>query len=134
MNILDNFLRNFRSNKNTRESAESTVLHTPHGDLNLAKPDDRRKFGRMVKHGFPLKGLRFEWNDAVDYTPEQQIQYETMIADRYEVEPSYFADKYGMPVGERIGGMPALLPADGGNRNDSPGDGGRQRNARRFFD
>lgn len=57
---------------------------------------------RMVKHGFPVKGLRFEWNDAVDYTPEQQIAYETMIADRFEVDPSYFADKYGMPVGERL--------------------------------
>ncbi len=34
---------------------------------------------RMIKHGFPLKGLRFEWDDAADYTPEQQIQYETII-------------------------------------------------------
>ena len=55
----------------------------------------------MVLHGFPVKGLRFEWDDAVDYTPEQQVAYETMIADRYEVDPSYFADKYNMPVGER---------------------------------
>ena len=56
---------------------------------------------RMLKHGFPVKGLRFEWDDAVDYTPEQQVAYETMIADRYEVDPAYFADKYSMPVGER---------------------------------
>ena len=62
---------------------------------------------RMVKHGFPLKGLRFEWNDAVDYTPEQQVAYETMIADRYEVDPSYFADKYGMPVEPRRSMAPA---------------------------
>ena len=55
----------------------------------------------MSRHGFPVKGLRFEWDDAVDYTPEQQVAYETMIADRYEVDPSYFADKYGMPVGKR---------------------------------
>lgn len=61
---------------------------------------------RMVRHGFPVSGLRFEWNDAVDYTPEQQVAYETMIADRYEVEPSYFADKYGMPVGERRNNSP----------------------------
>ena len=24
-----------------------------------------------------------------------------MIADRYEVDPAYFAEKYAMPVGER---------------------------------
>lgn len=56
---------------------------------------------RMIKHGFPVKGLRFEWDDAVDYTPEQQVAYETMIADRYDVDPAYFAEKYSMPVGER---------------------------------
>ena len=57
---------------------------------------------RMVKHGFPVKGLRFEWDDAVDYTPEQQVAFETMIADRYEVDPSYFEKKYNMPVGKRL--------------------------------
>lgn len=57
---------------------------------------------RMAKHGFPVKGLRFEWDDTVDYTPEQQVAFETMIADRYEVDPSYFEKKYNMPVGKRL--------------------------------
>lgn len=56
---------------------------------------------RMVKHGFPVQGLRFTWDDSRDYTPEQQLAYETAIADRYEVDPAYFAEKYNMPVGER---------------------------------
>lgn len=56
---------------------------------------------RMIKQGFPLKGLHFEWDEAVSYTPEQQVSYEMMIADRYEVDPKYFADKYNMPVGPR---------------------------------
>ena len=64
---------------------------------------------RMARYGFPVKGLRFEWDDAVDYTPEQQIAFETIIADRYDVDPSYFAEKYGMPVGERLNQM-ALPP------------------------
>lgn len=72
---------------------------------------------RMVRHGFPVKGLRFEWDDAIDYTPEQQISFETMIADRYEVDPSYFADKYGMPVGKRISQM-ALPPHEEDNDDD----------------
>ena len=53
---------------------------------------------RMVKHGFPVKGLHFEWDDSVDYTPEQQLEYEKMISDRYEVDPKYFIDKYGVPI------------------------------------
>ena len=63
---------------------------------------------RMVAHKFPLAGCRFDWNDTIDYTPEQQVAYESMIADRYEVDPEYFAKKYAMPVGER---REAALPA-----------------------
>ena len=57
---------------------------------------------RMVKHGFPVKGLHFEWDDSIDYTPEQQLEYEKMILDRFEVDPKYLIDKYGVPItGER---------------------------------
>lgn len=56
---------------------------------------------RMVRHGFPLQGRHFEWDESIDYTPEQQLAFETAIADRYEVDPKYFAEKYNMPVGER---------------------------------
>lgn len=108
---------------------------------------------RMVKHGFPVKGLRFEWDDAVDYTPEQQVAYETMIADRYEVDPTYFAEKYSMPVGERRQVTPIAptpddddddnTPADGnedgnGNKGDKPKEkqkpNGKQQNVHPFFD
>ena len=53
---------------------------------------------RMAKHGFPVKGLHFEWDDSVDYTPEQQLEYEKMILDRFEVDPKYLIDKYGVPI------------------------------------
>ncbi len=96
---------------------------------------------RMVKHGFPLKGLRFAWDDAVDYTPEQQAAFETMVADRYEVDPKYFADKYNMPVGERRNQSLMPMPVDG--NDDDPDEGGentednkegKQKNAKPFFD
>ena len=86
---------------------------------------------RMVRHGFPVASLRFEWDEAVDYTPEQQIAYETMIADRYDVDPEYFATKYGMPVGERRDPYAAMAPHE-----DSSTDKGKAENALRkpFFD
>lgn len=56
---------------------------------------------RMIRHGFPLKGLHFEWDDSVDYTPEQQRAYEDMILRNFEVDGKYFLEKYGIPVGER---------------------------------
>ena len=82
---------------------------------------------RMARHGFPVKGLRFEWDDSVDYTPEQQVAFETMVADRYEVDPKYFTEKYNMPVGARRN---AQVPVGGEEDDDKK----RQKNARPFFD
>ena len=70
---------------------------------------------RMIADGFPLKGLRFDWDYSTDYTPEQQVAYETMVADRYDVDPKYFEDKYGMPCTQK--GNP-LMPPDGGDEPD----------------
>ncbi len=71
-------------------------------------------------------------NRAVDYTPEQQFSYEKMIADRYEVDPKYFSDKYNMPVGERRQQqVPSPDPDDDGDDDKDPK---KQHNARPFFD
>ena len=67
---------------------------------------------RMAALGFPVEGLRFAWNDVIDYTPEQQVAFETMVADRYDVDPEYFAEKYGMPVSARRDIQPVLPSAD----------------------
>ena len=45
---------------------------------------------RMIRHGFPLKGIRFEWDYSEDYTPEQQVAYEQLILNNYEVDPRIF--------------------------------------------
>lgn len=82
---------------------------------------------KLIHLGFPLNGLRFDWDEPVDYTPEQQAAYETMVLNNFEVDGSYFADKYGMPVGER---RQMALPSMDGPQDDSV-----QKNARPgFFD
>lgn len=66
---------------------------------------------RMLKHGFPVKGLRFDWDESIDYTPEQQIAYETMLSDRYEVDPKYFIEKYNIPIiGKKASPAPGQMP------------------------
>ena len=52
---------------------------------------------RMVRHGFPLDGMRFEWDNAVDYTPEQQHAVEQTLLQSYDIDPAYFLEKYGIP-------------------------------------
>ncbi len=90
---------------------------------------------RMARLGFPVKGLRFEWDDAIDYTPEQQVAYEKMIADRYDVDPSYFAEKYGMPVGKRLNPM-AATSVDGtdDDKKLEPEDRDKKKGQNSFFD
>lgn len=53
-----------------------------------------------------------------------------MITDRYEVDPSYFADKYGMPVGERRN--PVALPPAIDNEEESDDKTGKKE--KNFFD
>ena len=53
----------------------------------------------MLKHGFPLEGLTFEWDNTVEYTPEQIRQVEQMlIQGGYEIAPAYFAEKYHIEI------------------------------------
>lgn len=87
---------------------------------------------RMVADGFPVKGLRFDWDYSIDYTPEQQVAYETMIVDRYDIDPEYFAEKYGLPVGQRrpSGSAPVLAKSMG----VASADGSLPTVAHRFFD
>lgn len=70
---------------------------------------------KMIKHGFPLAGYRFDWYEGIDFTPEQQVAYERLLLENYEVDPQYFIDKYNVPIiGKKIT-LQAVVPGN----NDS---------------
>ena len=52
----------------------------------------------MEMHGFPVQGMRFDWDESIDWTPEQQLKIEQMILGSYDIDPKYFAEKYNIPV------------------------------------
>lgn len=87
---------------------------------------------RMIKHGFPLQGIHFDWDYSVDYTPEQQKAYEELVLNNYEVDPAYFAEKYNMPVGERRQ-QPAPVGFPDEDTVPAGSASGKQKNARPFF-
>lgn len=95
---------------------------------------------RMIRHGFPLKGLRFDWDYSVDYSPEQQKAYEEMVLNHFDVNGKYFEDKYNMPVGERRQQVMPTSPDDGPKDTGKEGKGKekkeQEKNAHpsRFFD
>lgn len=53
---------------------------------------------RLVALGFPLQGLRFEWDDSETYTPEQQVAYELLMLEHFDVDQKYFEEKYGIKI------------------------------------
>lgn len=52
----------------------------------------------MVKHGFPVKGLSFEWDNAATFSPAEQREMERVLLEYYEIDPQYFIDKYNVNI------------------------------------
>lgn len=52
----------------------------------------------MVKHGFPVKGLSFEWDNTATFIPAEQREMERMLLQYYEIDPQYFIDKYNVQI------------------------------------
>lgn len=53
---------------------------------------------KMIKHGFPLQGRVFDWDDAATYTPAEQRELERMLLQYFDIDPQYFIDKYKIPI------------------------------------
>lgn len=52
----------------------------------------------MQKHGFPVDGLRFDWDDAAAFSPSEQREMERVLLEYYEIDPQYFRDKYNVDI------------------------------------
>lgn len=71
----------------------------------------------MESHGFPVANCRFEWDENIDYTPEQQLAIENMLLGYFEIDDTlakFFAEKYNIPVSKAKQLTPSLF------RDDSP--------------
>ncbi len=73
---------------------------------------------RMITHGFPVEGYRFDWDDSVDYTPEQRKSYEELILNHYKVNPKYFIDTYNVPIIGEKETLPAVIPQNPEKQTD----------------
>ncbi len=49
-------------------------------------------------HGVAPDGLRFEWDKPLGYLASEQIQLEQMLLNRYTIDPTYFVEKYNIPI------------------------------------
>ena len=52
----------------------------------------------MELHGFPVRELRFQWNNATSYTPAEQREIERLLLEYYNIPAEYFTEKYGVAI------------------------------------
>ncbi len=52
----------------------------------------------IIKHGWPVENLTFEWDDTYTYSPEEMKEIEEMLLQYYDIDPEFFEDKYGVKI------------------------------------
>ena len=54
---------------------------------------------RLQAMGLPYSDDdEFAWDEAVNYTPEQQLAIEQMLINAFDIDPKYFAEKYNVTI------------------------------------
>ena len=72
----------------TTESDATMCAHVINGQL----------LPLMELHGFPVKGCRFQWNNATSYSPAEQRESERLVLEYYNVPQEYFMENYGVAI------------------------------------
>lgn len=52
----------------------------------------------LINHGFPFQNATFNYDESIDYTPEQQVSIDEMLINNFDIDPKYFAEKYNVPI------------------------------------
>lgn len=52
----------------------------------------------LIKHGWPLEGLKFDWDDSYYFSASEMREIESMLLYHYEIDPLYFQEKYGVKI------------------------------------
>lgn len=66
----------------------------------------------MLRLGFPLTGLSFEWDLTEEMTVDERYKTEEMLLQHYEIDPQYFVDRYNIPITGRRGQQEDNQPSD----------------------
>lgn len=116
------------SSRSQSETHKEMLQHVIDSDCDLLRDViNWQLMPRMIAHGFPLQGCRFDWDEPVTYTPEQRVAYERLVMEHYEVDPQYFIDTYNIPIiGTRQPDEPQNPDDPDNNSNDNNGNKNRK--------
>lgn len=96
----------------TIDSGSSLSQSETHLDVfkNVVRADRQMLFyvinGRLLplmeKHGFPVGGCTFQWDETTAYSPAELREFLRVALQYYKVPKEYFVEKFGIPIeGER---------------------------------
>lgn len=91
-------------------SRSQSEVHQEMLNLLIEKEADRVKdivnnklIPKLIDFGFPFEiQHQFEWDYAIDYTPEQQVAIENLLLNHFDIDEKYFIEKYNVPIRGRI--------------------------------
>lgn len=66
----------------------------------------------LIKHGFPLNGFRFEFDNSENLGLEAQFAIDSKLLEFYDIPEDYITEKYGTPVKKKA--EPKPITPDGG--------------------
>lgn len=52
----------------------------------------------MIRHGFPLAGVTFQWDESAEFSAAEQRENERLLLQEFEIDPAYFVEKYKIPI------------------------------------
>lgn len=65
----------------------------------------------LIKHGYPVQGLIFKWDDSNELSFDEQLKVDQWLAQNFEVDIEYFKEKYN---GKITGFKTNVSPNGGG--------------------
>lgn len=83
-------------------------------------------FPRLIKLGYPLAGVRFEWDELRDLSALELVDAATKLGSVFEIDPDYMAERTGIKIIgiKRAPGEISDNPGTGRQSGKKKGEGG----------
>lgn len=78
-------------------------------------------FPRLIKLGYPLAGVRFEWDELRDLSALELVDAATKLGSVFEIDPEYMAERTGIKI-IGIKRAPGEISDNGKGAPDNPDD------------
>lgn len=93
------------------QADKSSVLYTINNEL----------FPRLIKLGYPLTGVRFQWDELRDMSPTELVDAVTKLGQVFDIDPKHVEERTGIRIlGARR--MPGEVGPGGQPPTDPPSD------------